>query len=263
MWFGDLAQVRHAVGTGASLAACLAASACAHREPPTPEGSPSVALPDVPSASSAAFAASIASAASAASAASIAPPASATAVVQAAAAPPAAPSAAPSAVPSASPSVATSVADPSTLPQTHDMPAASGPAFATRTRALWDAIVEDDPAAAMPFFFPLGAYEQLKDVGNPASDWKHRLVAAYHHDIHALHARLGADASHAKLVSLDVPETRARWVNPGEEYNKLGYYRVFGSKLRYDVGGSARSFDVKSLISWRGEWYVVHLNAVK
>jgi hypothetical protein len=149
------------------------------------------------------------------------------------------------------------------LPQTHDKPSASGTAFDGRVNALWDAIVQDDPALAMPFFFPLGAYEQVKDVGNPASDWKHRLVAAYHHDIHALHAHLGGEASRAKLVSLDVPEARARWVDPGEEYNKIGYYRVFGSKLRYDVAGTARSFDVKSLISWRGEWYVVHLSAVK
>ena len=60
-----------------------------------------------------------------------------------------------------------------------------------------------------------------------------------------------------------MPDARARWVDPGEEYNKIGYYRVFGSRLRYEVDGAARSFDVKSLISWRGEWYVVHLGAIK
>lgn len=121
----------------------------------------------------------------------------------------------------------------------------------------------DDPDQAMPFFFPVGAYEQVKDIGNPASDWKHRLVAAYAHDIHALHEHLGDSASSAALVGLDLPDARARWVDPGEEYNKIGYYRVFGSRLRYTVGGDARSFDVKSLISWRGEWFVVHLSAIK
>ena len=55
----------------------------------------------------------------------------------------------------------------------------------------------DDPDRAMPFFFPLGAYRQVKDVTDPAADWKHRLVAAYRRDIHALHARLGADAGDA------------------------------------------------------------------
>ena len=173
--------------------------------------------------------------------------------MQAAAAPDAA--AAPSAPPSSG--------DAALLPQTHEMPAATGAHFDARVRALWEAISLDDPARASPFFFPLGAYEQVKDVGNPAADWKHRLVAAYTHDIHALHARLGADAAAAKLVALDVPASRARWVEPGEEYNKIGYYRVFGSKLRYDVQGTTKSFDVKSLISWRGEWYVVHLSAIK
>lgn len=114
----------------------------------------------------------------------------------------------------------------------------------------------------MPFFFPLGAYEQVKDVAEPAVDWKRRLVAAYRHDIHELHTRLGDTPADAKLLALDVPETRATWVEPGEEWNKLGYFRVFGSKLRYEVSGAPHAFDVKSLISWRGEWYVVHLSAI-
>jgi len=152
--------------------------------------------------------------------------------------------------------------DPASLPQTHDVPHAEGAAFEARREALWQAIVGDDPDQAMPFFFPLGAYRQVKDVNDPAADWKHRLVAAYRRDIHALHARLGADASGAKLLGLDVPEARARWVEPGEEWNKIGYYRVFGTKLRYSAGGEEHAFDVKSLISWRGEWFVVHLSVI-
>src|SRR5580693_8558981 len=140
----------------------LAAStaACAHQEPPAPEGSPSVALPDVPVS---------ASPASLAAPAALPPPAR-----------------------GASPLPALS-ADPSRLPQTRDVPAVVGPAFEDRVRALWTAIVDDDPERAMSFFFPLGAYEQVKDIGNPDADWKHRLVAAYAKDIHALHARLPAD----------------------------------------------------------------------
>jgi len=155
--------------------------------------------------------------------------------------------------------------DPASLPQTRDRPASDSPALAARIAALWAAIVADDPELAMPCFFPLAAYRQVKDVSDPASDWKHRLVAAYAHDIHALHRRLGASAASAKLVGLDLPAARARWVDPGEEYNKLGYYRVFGSRLRYttDPDGPERSFDVKSLISWRGQWYVVHLSAIQ
>jgi hypothetical protein len=173
------------------------------------------------------------------------------------------PAAASGSGPAASAAPAPSV-DPATLPQTRDVPSPSGPAFEARRDALWDAIVKDDPDLAMPFFFPLPAYQQVKDVGDPAADWKHRLVAAYRRDIHALHAHLGSarELEGAKLVALDVPQARARWVEPGEEWNKIGYYRVFGSKLRYAIDGQEHSFEVKSLISWRGEWFVVHLSAI-
>lgn len=153
--------------------------------------------------------------------------------------------------------------DPATLPQTHDKPTASGAAFDARVRALWDAIASDDAERGMPFFFPLGAYEQVKAVGNPAGDWRRRLVAAYKRDIHTFHGRLGEKAAEARLVRIDVPDDRAKWVDPGEEYNKLGYYRVYGTRLVYEVGGRERTLEVSSLISWRGEWYVVHLNGFK
>lgn len=154
-------------------------------------------------------------------------------------------------------------ADPGALPQTKDKPEASGAAFDARIGALWDAIVKDDPELAMPFFFPVTAYEQVKAITNPASDWRRRLVAAYKRDVHALHKRLGDRASDVKFVRADVPQDRARWVEPNEESNKLGYYRVYGTRLVYELEGKERSLEVTSLISWRGEWYVVHLSGFK
>lgn len=156
-------------------------------------------------------------------------------------------------------------ADPGSLPQTRDKPSAEGEAFEARAAALWSAIVEDDPDRAMPFFFPLSAYEQVKAIGNPAADWRRRLVAAYKRDIHALHKRLGDKAATAKLVRVAVPEERARWVEPDEEYNKLGYWRVYGTRIIWQPEPDAkeRSFEITSLISWRGEWYVVHLTGFK
>jgi hypothetical protein len=206
------------IATG--LAAVLPV-ACTHREPPAPQGAPSIALPDPIPASSSTVA------------------------------------------PQTTRANPTAVPDSALLPQTHDTPHASGPAFESRVAALWSAIVADDPERGMSFFFPIGAYEQVKDIGDPAADWKRRLVAAYVRDIHALHAHLAEAGARARLIALDVPGERARWVEPGEEYNKIGYFRVFGSKLRYEDSGEGRTFDVKSLISWRGEWYVVHLSAIK
>jgi hypothetical protein len=214
----------------AALLHAASLATCSRGEPPTPDGSPSVAYPDLPSPA----------------------PKSPPAASFGAPAPPASQPAPVGPLDSGAP-------DPSHLPQTREKPTATGDAFDARVRALWDGIVSDDPERSMPMFFPLGAYQQVKDVPNPAADWRHRLVAAYAHDIHALHAQLGSAGASATLVALDVPEAHARWVEPGEEYNKIGYYRVFGSRLRFQADGATRTFEVKSLISWRGEWYVVHV----
>ncbi len=59
-----------------------------------------------------------------------------------------------------------------------------------------------------------------------------------------------------------MPTARARWIAPGAEYNKVGYYRLYGTRLRYTLDGRPRSFGVCSMISWRGEWDAVHLGPV-
>jgi hypothetical protein len=154
---------------------------------------------------------------------------------------------------------ATTLVDPGSLPQTRDHPGTTSAPFATGVQALWQGIVDDNPAAAMPFFFPLHAYLQVKAVPDPTHDWQTRLVDAFTRDIHALHTQLGAGASDATLIGLTVADRAATWVNPGQEYNKLGYWRVYGSMLRYSIGGRTLSLAIYSLISWRGEWYVVHV----
>ncbi len=155
----------------------------------------------------------------------------------------------------------TTTVDPGTLPQTEDKPSVDSPAFQERLQALWTGIVEDDPEAALPFFFPLTAYRQVKPIKDPDGDWKNRLVGTYEREIHALHQQLGKDPSAATLEGIDVPMANAQWMKPGTENNKLPYWRVLNSKVRYSVNGQQKSFVVSSMISWRGEWYVVHLTA--
>jgi hypothetical protein len=48
-------------------------------------------------------------------------------------------------------------------------------------------------------------------------------------------------------------------VVPGSEYNKLPYWRVYSAQLHYAQNGQPGSFTIASMISWRGEWYIVHL----
>jgi len=153
----------------------------------------------------------------------------------------------------------TTTLDPGALPQTHVLPSPTDPVFMAGVDALWRAIVADDPTIAMPFFFPLSAYLQVKAISNPAADWQSRLVSLYQLDIHAAHAFLGVGASESGLLRVDVPTAQAQWIAPGVEYNKGSYYRVYGTRLSFSEGGRTRSFGIFSLISWRGEWYVVHL----
>ena len=117
----------------------------------------------------------------------------------------------------------------------------------------------------MPFFFPVGAYQQVKDVSDPASDWKRRLVAAYAHDIHALHARLG-DATRAtrQLVGpRGARRARRAGSTPARSTTRSATFASSARAFATRSTATLARFEVKSLISWRGEWYVVHLSAIK
>jgi hypothetical protein len=156
--------------------------------------------------------------------------------------------------PPASPS-----SDPGLLPQTQVLPNPDDPQFQAGVQALWQAIVQDDPASAHGFFFPLSAYLQVKAIDDPTEDYQDRLLTWYDLDIDAAHNLLGSGAASATLVGVQVPTDQAEWITPGVEYNKGSYYRVYGTRLTYQENGHTASFGIFSLISWRGEWYVVHL----
>ncbi len=156
----------------------------------------------------------------------------------------------------------TSTINRATLPQTDEKPTASSAEFQERMTALGRAIIADDHTIALSSFFPVEAYKQVKKNTDPAADWKNRLIAEFKTDTHDAHTQLGAGAANATYVGVDVPDA-AVWVKPGEEYNLIGYWRVYGTKLRFDVGGTTKVIPVSSLISWRGQWYVVHLGAIR
>lgn len=153
--------------------------------------------------------------------------------------------------------------DPGTLPQTDAKPTTDGAQFKSSVLALWRAIVQDDSSQGEAFFFPLSAYRQVKALSDPDSDYRNRLLANYAADIRSLHQQLGADAAKATLVGIDVPESAAEWITPGVESNKGSYWRVYGTRIRYSANGVQGTMPVTSLISWRGEWYVVHLGPIR
>lgn len=151
---------------------------------------------------------------------------------------------------------------PGALPQTPTLPSATTQSFRASVGDLWAAIATDNPTLAMPAFFPLPAYLQVKSLTDDAHDWAVRLVAHFVLDIEAAHAVVMSHGGTPTLVGLEVPTKNANWVPPNTCYNRLGYWHVPGSRLVYDVGGTTYSIGVLSLISWRGTWYVVHLGAI-
>ncbi|MEZ0110072.1 hypothetical protein ABH920_004086 [Catenulispora sp. EB89] len=161
--------------------------------------------------------------------------------------------------PASAPAVlAAPAVDPGTLPQTRALPSSADQQFQARLHALWQGIVDDDPQEAHPFFFPKTAYVQLKALWNAAGDYDYRLLGYFDLDVHAAHRLLGAGAQRAQLVGIDVPAGNAEWMTPGSEENKIPYYRLYGSRVRYTLDGVSHSFGVFSLLSWRGQWYAVH-----
>lgn len=129
-----------------------------------------------------------------------------------------------------------------------------------RARHLFDAIVSDRSELADDFFFPREPFIPLKDVRDPARYFD-GLIATYHQDIRRLHgSRKSWDG--AKFLSFELG-SRPRWVKPGEEWNKIGYFRTFGGKLYYEITGRKRVLDVHTIISWDGRWYVTHLAAIR
>jgi hypothetical protein len=147
------------------------------------------------------------------------------------------------------------------LPQTEERPAADSAFFLGNLQLLVRAIAADDPSLAVPAFFPVVAYQQVKAIERPERDWKQRLLRAFERNIHEYHRALGADAEHAVFRGIDIPEASVKWMKPGKEGNRVGYYRVLRSKLRVGLReGRERTLELTSLISWRGEWYIVHLS---
>jgi len=151
--------------------------------------------------------------------------------------------------------------DGSPLPQTEERPSVTSERFKRRMQRVADAILTGDVEKARSAFFPLVAYAQVKDVQKPERDYRFRLMAHFERDVREYRKALGRDAEQAEFLGVAVPEARAEWMKPGKEGNRLGYFRVLRSQLRFKLAsGKERTFELTSMISWRGEWYVVHLH---
>jgi hypothetical protein len=147
------------------------------------------------------------------------------------------------------------------LPQTEARASVENERFKRRMQRVADAILSGDVEKARSSFFPLLAYAQVKDVQKPERDYRYRLLAHFERDVSEYHKLLGRDAERAEFLGVSVPEERVEWMKPGKEGNRLGYFRVLRSRLRFRLpSGKEQTLELTSLISWRGEWYIVHLH---
>ena len=146
-------------------------------------------------------------------------------------------------------------------PQTENLPRASDPSFQERIQMLCSAIIGGHPDQAHAAFFPLAAYRQVKAVADPDRDYRLRLLRNYDRDITDYHRRISSQHGTFRCSGIRLPKDQARWMKPGSEYNRIGYFRVLRAKLDLtDTDGNTTTLEVTSLISWRGQWYIVHLH---
>jgi len=146
------------------------------------------------------------------------------------------------------------------LPQTDELPSTDSAGLSERIHALCKAILTDVPSVAHDAFFPLVAYRVVKAVADPERDYRLRLLSHFERDIHRYHRRLGEQVGSLQCSGIRIPEQSAHWMKPGSEYNRVGYYRVLRSRLQFlDESGKTHELPITSMISWRGQWYVVHL----
>jgi hypothetical protein len=162
-------------------------------------------------------------------------------------------SAAPSAEP---PPSARNDAPFATDPENRQRPQIESADLAERARHLLEAISTGDLSRGDDFFFPRAPFLPLKDVRDPGRYFD-QLLATYHRDIRDLHASR-RDWGAAKFVSFAIGTTPT-WVAPGREYNRIGYYRTFGGKLRWQNERSSGTIDVATIISYHGRLFVTHL----
>lgn len=145
------------------------------------------------------------------------------------------------------------------LPQTGTLPKTTGTAFANAVQDIWLAVVTGDPDYAKPAFFPEKAYEQVKAIGDPQYDWQYRLWLDFTLDVAAAHKLVKPGATFTKVIA---PTQYVQWISDGACYNSTAYWHLPGSRMVYQQDGVTHSFGIASFISWRGDWYVIHLGAL-
>lgn len=165
-----------------------------------------------------------------------------------------------SAAPAASAAPTAEPAAPAPVVADNKVEPTEGAELVERAKGLLEAIAKDEPERGESFWFPKEPFIPLKDIKDPGKYWA-QLHRTYANDIHALHKKRKR-WDKVEFVSFD-GWSKPKWVKPGDEANKIGYYRAFHGKLRFKVDGEADEIDVHTIITWQGRWHCTHLRKFK
>lgn len=129
-----------------------------------------------------------------------------------------------------------------------------------RARGLFDAVVQNNAALGEDMWFPREPFLILKDIKDPGKYWD-QLHRAFVKDVEKLHKKRKSWEG-AELVKFE-PGSPPKWVKPGDEGNKIGYYRTVKGNLVYTAEGKTHKLEVRVMISWQNRWYITHLGKFK
>jgi len=167
----------------------------------------------------------------------------------------------PSPTATVAPTTTSTTTDVGLLAQTQVQPPSDDASLTQRLAPLWSAIQTNSLSAGLPLFFPESAYVKMKTgrIPNPSGDYRSRLVGFYALDLAAYNRAIGTPSSAARYLDVYGDSSLASWIDPGSCENSIGYWHLPNARIVYRNATGVQSFAVASLISWRGQWYVVHL----
>jgi hypothetical protein len=145
-------------------------------------------------------------------------------------------------------------------PENREADARPGPESAERlARKLLVAIVADDASISAEAMFPLAPFEMLKDLPVPSA-YHRRLVQWFEEDLHTRHGELGGATD---LVFERFQFGRCTWQEPHTEGNLLPYWSCRRNRIVALRGTRVVEIEVRVIINWGAEWFVVHLGPVR
>jgi len=127
---------------------------------------------------------------------------------------------------------------------------------AERARGLVEAVKQNKPELAAPFFFGKEAFRKVKGIKDPDKYFDY-LMRVYVKDVGSIREAMTAPDT-IEFVSFQLGRGR-NWIPKRKEANRLPYYATYKSRLVVRDAGKERTIKVRVMITWEGQWYVTHL----